>query len=130
MKRFLPLAVFFVVALPALAQDTGAWLSSLPQAKDYVQKRASSYDRSGGDADYREIAARETFTLFDESGPGLISHIWITIGSDDPHHRSDDYFCVAYWYQTEPHAVFPALPALAERIPRLCPVGGPGNGGK
>src|SRR5271167_539679 len=86
MKKFLTIAVFCAVTLPILAQDTGAWLSSLPQPKDYIQKRASSYDRSGGNADYREIAAGETLTLLDAFGPGLISHLWITIASDDPHH--------------------------------------------
>ncbi len=86
MKKSLLVAVFCVVTLPTLAQDPSGWLSSLPQAKVYVQKRASSYDRSGGNADYREIAAGETLTLLDEAGPGLISHIWITIASDDPHH--------------------------------------------
>jgi hypothetical protein len=44
--------------------------------------------------------------------------------------RSDNYFSVAYWYQTEPHADFPTLPALEERLPRLHAVGGPGNAGK
>src|SRR5579864_8091347 len=44
--------------------------------------------------------------------------------------RSDNYFSVAYWYQTEPHADFPALPSLEERLPRLHAVGGPGNAGK
>jgi hypothetical protein len=28
-----------------------------------------------------------------------------------------DYSSVAYWYQTEPHVAFPALPLLAERLP-------------
>jgi len=28
-----------------------------------------------------------------------------------------DYSSVAYWYQTEPHAAFPALPPLIERLP-------------
>jgi len=45
-------------------------------------------------------------------------------------HRSDNYFSVAYWYQTEPHAAFPALPPVQERLPKIFPVGGPGNAGK
>jgi len=85
-KNLLMLAVLCAATLPTLAQDPGAWLFSLPQAKDYTQKRASSYDRSGGNADYREIAAGGMLTLLDESGPGFISHIWITIASDDPRH--------------------------------------------
>lgn len=32
--------------------------------------------------------------------------------------RSDDVFSVAYWYQTEPHAAFPALPPVGQRAPR------------
>jgi hypothetical protein len=53
-----------------------------------------------------------------------------TIDHGHANHRSDNYFSVAYWYQTEPHAAFPALPGLEQRIPRIYPVGGPGNAGK
>jgi len=42
-------------------------------------------------------------------------------------HRSDNYYSVAYWYQTEPHAFFPVLPSVDQRIPRLQLVGGPGS---
>jgi Protein of unknown function (DUF2961) len=42
-------------------------------------------------------------------------------------HRSDNFYSVAYWYQAEPHAAFPALPDVDERIPTLEFVGGPGN---
>lgn len=31
----------------------------------------------------------------------------------------NDYSSVAYWYQTEPHAPFPALPPVHERLPRV-----------
>jgi hypothetical protein len=41
--------------------------------------------------------------------------------------RSDNFFSVAYWYQSEPHAAFPALPPVEARIPRVYAVGGPGN---
>ncbi|HTS37495.1 MAG TPA: glycoside hydrolase family 172 protein [Candidatus Solibacter sp.] len=86
MKRlgFLLLAVLSVHV--ALGQDPSNWLSSLPQAKDYVQHRVSSYDRSGANADARQIAPGETLTLLDEAGPGIISHVWVTIASDDPQH--------------------------------------------
>jgi hypothetical protein len=63
----------------AVAQSSNDWLADLPQAKDYVQKRASSYDRSGGNADYRKIAPGETLVLLDDRGPGEITHIWSTM---------------------------------------------------
>ncbi len=85
-KQLLSLIAFCFLTLPLLAQDPSAMLSSLPQAKDYVQKRISSYDRTGGNADARSIAPGETLTLLDEAGPGLISHVWVTIASDDPNH--------------------------------------------
>lgn len=33
--------------------------------------------------------------------------------------RGDNFFSVAYWYQTEPYTDFPPLPPVAERIPRV-----------
>jgi len=80
------LTIFCLISFPLLAQNPSTWLSSLPEARDYIQKRASSYDRSGGNADARAIAAGETLTLLDDSGPGVISHIWVTIATDDPNH--------------------------------------------
>ena len=50
-----------------------------------------------------------------------------TIEHGHANHRSDDYYSVAYWYQSEPHAAFPTLPPVEARIPKLQPVGGPGN---
>ena len=75
-----------LLTTPLLSQDPAGWISSLPQAKDYVQHRVSSYDRSGANADARPVAPGETLTLLDEAGPGLITHVWVTIASDDPNH--------------------------------------------
>ncbi len=86
MRKLIAVLAFSFLWLPLLAQDPTTWLASLPQTRDYVQKRASSYDRSGGNADFRTIAPGETLTLLDEPGPGLISHFWVTIASDDPNH--------------------------------------------
>jgi hypothetical protein len=53
-----------------------------------------------------------------------------TIEHGHANHRSDNMFSVAYWYQTEPHAAFPKLPLVEDRLPKLYPVGGPGNAEK
>jgi len=50
-----------------------------------------------------------------------------TIEHGHANHRSDTYSSVAYWYQAEPHAAFPPLPDVSDRIPVLQFVGGPGN---
>jgi len=60
----------------------------------------------------------ESPITFDES-------IKVTIEHGHANHRSDDFYSVAYWYQTEPHAAFPALPAAEDRIPKMFDPGGP-----
>jgi hypothetical protein len=52
--------------------------------------------------------------------------IKVTIEHGHANHRSDNFYSTAYWYQTEPHAAFPALPSPAERVPKVFRVGGPG----
>jgi len=76
--------LFLGSADPACAQEDT--LQSLMQPHDYLQKRASSYDRTGGNADYREIKPGDTLTLLDESGPAIITHLWITIASPEKFH--------------------------------------------
>jgi len=61
-------------------------LSSLPEPRDYVLKRISSYDRSGGNADYRTIEPGATLTVLDEPGPGVLTHVWITLADDEIYH--------------------------------------------
>ena len=82
---------FAVLACAALSAaqscvDTSAPLTAITQAHDYAQKRSSSYDRSGGNADYRPLAPGETLTVLDDSGPGVITHLWFTIASDERFH--------------------------------------------
>jgi Protein of unknown function (DUF2961) len=50
-----------------------------------------------------------------------------TIEHGNANHRSDNFYSVAYWYQAEPHAPFPTLPPVEQRLPVLEHVGGPGN---
>jgi len=92
-------ALVLTFCVPALAQTetrSSNLLSGLPAARDYAQKRSSSYDRSGGNADSRPIAAGETLTLLEDAGPGIITHIWFTIASPEKYHLKKLVFR-AYW---------------------------------
>jgi len=44
--------------------------------------------------------------------------IKVTIEHGHANDRSDDWASVAYWYQAEPHKVFPRFPGVNERMPR------------
>jgi Protein of unknown function (DUF2961) len=53
-------------------------------------------------------------------------NIRVTIEHGHANHRSDNFYTVAYWYQTEPHRKFPPLAQVNDRVPRVIAVGGPG----
>ena len=61
-----------------------------------------------------------------ESPIAFEKSIRVTMEHGHANHRSDDFFTVAYWFQTEPHAEFPALPAPEARVPKVFAVGGAG----
>ncbi len=52
--------------------------NSLFRAKNYRAKRVSTYDRTGGNSDSIRIESGETKIIAEISGPGVISHIWMT----------------------------------------------------
>lgn len=43
--------------------------------------------------------------------------IRVTIEHGHNNNRNDDWSTTAYWYQTEPHKPFAALPSMQERLP-------------
>lgn len=50
------------------------------------------------------VTFRESIRFLIEQGNG-----------NPPFQSNNDYFSVAYWYQTEPHSPFPPLPSIADR---------------
>jgi hypothetical protein len=58
-------------------------LANIARIVDAASKRISSYDRSGGNADYIKIGAGETALLAEMEGAGCVKHIWITLSSKD-----------------------------------------------
>lgn len=65
-------------------------------------RRSSSYDRTGGNDDYVQVAAGSTCTLQECSGAGVIRHIWITLHSHDPMYRKN--LVLRMTWDGHPHA--------------------------
>lgn len=80
------------VALALAAPSTGALaghlfgdlLSNLIRPMDFERMRASSFDRTGGNADARHVPPGGRLLLADLEGPGVIRHIWFTTSCRDP----------------------------------------------
>jgi hypothetical protein len=72
------------VTTTATAQES--LLDNLTIPHNYIQKRVSSFDRTGGNGDAVSVSAGSTCTVLDEAGPGLITHIWFTIASSEQSH--------------------------------------------
>lgn len=80
---------------------------------------------NGGD----DRGAQWTVYRFHSESPVVFNEsIRVTIEHGHANHRSDNYYTVAYWYQTEPHGPFPELPPVEERIPRGVNTEGPTMG--
>jgi hypothetical protein len=89
------------------AQSEFPWRADLTQPQDYVLKRVSSYDRSGGNADFREIAPGETVMLMDVDGPGVLTHIWFTLWSREDYHLKKLVFRIYWDRETTPSVEAP-----------------------
>ena len=59
----------------------GSSLADLARAREGRRRRVSSWDRSGGNADFVPIGKGQTVVLCDLEGAGVIRHIWCTMAA-------------------------------------------------
>jgi hypothetical protein len=74
-------------------------IQRLPFLRNYTNHRVSSHDPTGAndDGNWKEaIQPGETRTIADIEGPGIISHIWITIATPERFHLKKIVFRM-YW---------------------------------
>ena len=71
-------------------------LMELAILRNYQTRRSSSFDRTGGNADFAKIPAGQTIPLLEANGPGTITHIWFTINSHEEYHLKK-LVLRAYW---------------------------------
>ena len=58
-------------------------LGDLARLRAATRQRASSWDRSGGNADYVTIAPGAAHTMAELTGPGSVRHLWMTLASPE-----------------------------------------------
>ncbi len=101
---------------------TGSWDFQKPFSYPYAGAPQVGLERAGSRSSVYRFHIEDPIP-FEKS-------IKVTMEHGHANGRSDNWYTVAYWYQTEPHGAFPPLPPVSERLPRLQPTGGPGNAGK
>lgn len=71
-------------ATPQMPDSSGASLPDLPRLKRYSAHRSSSQNRYvGSNDDSKRIMPGETLVMADLTGPGLVSHIWLTVADNE-----------------------------------------------
>ncbi len=78
----------------------GTSLRDLARARLGRRRRASSWDRTGGNKDFVTIRRGETATLLDTSGTGIITHLWVTTACEERNHLRKTV--LRMWWDGEP----------------------------
>ncbi len=76
--------------------DTGLLDGLITPQRYQARRESSSDDDLYKNADARSIRKGETLVLGELEGPGIITHIWTTVGSQDPFHGRS-LVLRAYW---------------------------------
>src|SRR5271157_5653051 len=67
----------------------GAVVPAYARAQNHKTLKQSSFDTTGGNHDFWNIAKGETRDVFHAAGPGVITHIWFTIAARSPNHLKE-----------------------------------------
>jgi hypothetical protein len=84
-KATVLLILALAAIVPASARDSnpaaglGNPLGGLAYAKKGRPMQEGSWDRAGGNADFRRVPPGETLTLLDHKGAGIVQRFWVTI---------------------------------------------------
>ncbi|MFN8058972.1 MAG: glycoside hydrolase family 172 protein [Vicinamibacterales bacterium] len=109
----------------------GAWCYGGCGIDPFGTKRPTfAYQRYGNPLNGGDDRGAEwmVYRFHTDSPVAFQKSLRVTIESGHANHRSDNFFTVAFWYQTEPHKPFPALPPAALRVPKQIDTGGPTMG--
>jgi len=105
MEQTAKLCITFVFLL--LTNAVQSQNPEIYQLRDYTVHRISSFDRSGANDDGNwqdKIKPGETRVIGSIQGPGIITHLWFTIASNEPYHLKKILLRI-YWDDEESPSV-------------------------
>lgn len=82
------------------ASSSFDYLPKYARAQSYRSLKQSSHDTTGGNADRWPIAPGATQEIFNQKGPGVITHIWFTIAASSPLHLKE--LVLRAWWDNNP----------------------------
>jgi hypothetical protein len=106
----------------------GAWcyggcgISPFGNSKPVFAHRQYGNPMNGGDA---RGAKWMVYRFHTDSPVPFEKYLKMTIEHGHGNHRSDNFYTVAYWYQTTPHRLRKPLPPVEQRLPQMINVEGP-----
>lgn len=67
-----------------MSAGPGSLFGHLTRANTAQSRRASSYERNGGNEDFIRVGPGETVTLLEVAGPGTVTHVYCALVLPDP----------------------------------------------
>jgi len=96
MRIFLTVLIgFFLIPVSQAQTPVPGAFSDLMSLTDNISGRISSFDRSGGNQDFKSVAPGETIELASLDGAGMIRHLYFSIWGGE--HYLRDLVLRAYW---------------------------------
>jgi Protein of unknown function (DUF2961) len=105
--KYCLLAAIVAITSVCLGQEPGPLDGLATLHSGTTSERASSWDRTGGNADYIVVRAGATVPLAEITGAGEIRHIWITINSPSPYHLRELVLRMYWDGETQPSVEVP-----------------------
>ena len=85
---------------PAAGPQSHDYLPWFTRAQHYRSLKQSSYDVTGGNSDRWPIDPGKTQEVYNQKGPGVITHIWFTIAAQSPTYLKE--LVLRAWWDDEP----------------------------
>ena len=109
---------------PAAAGEADE-LFAQARLRSYKTRRSSSWDRTGGNDDSVHVESGASATILEVPGAGVVTHLWFTINSPDPHHLKNLVLRACGTAKPRPRSRYPSATSSASAWASTTPTNPP-----